>query len=518
MRDEAKTKEQLLTELHELRERVAELEGDKAGPEEAEGLLKTRLRCLYTVLSSLYAGVLLVSEAGRVEFANKAFCDLFHLECSPEELKGQSSSEIIARIQSAYADPVAAVNHIQEILDRDLPSKGEEVALRDGRTCLRDFIPLDEAGRRFGCLWHHQDITERRRAEEALRDSQDRLNLALKSSRAGIWDRDIAADKATWDEHLHALFGLLPGSFSGRLEDFLGMVHPDDQERVRGEMTAAMEGDADYSTTYRVVRPDSSVHFLADRGKVYRDFAGRPVRMVGVNLDITEMKQAEESLRENERKFHSIFDCMSEMVVLHELICDAGGRPVDYRILDCNPAFTRSTGIPAEKAVGVRASQFYDRSEPPYLEAYAQVALTGKPVQFEAYFAPMQKHFAISAVSPAPGRFATVSTDITELKRAEEALKERDLQFKKLASHVPGMIYQFMKRADGTYCCPFTTEAIEDIFGCSPEDVREDFSPIARVILPEDLDKLICSIEASAECLTPWQCEYRVQIPGRPGI
>ena len=106
--------------------------------------------------------------------------------------------------------------------------------------------------------------------------------------------------------------------------------------------------------------------------------------------------------------------------------------------------------------------------------------------------------------------------DITERKRAEEALRERDIQFKKLSSHVPGMIYQFMKRPDGTYCVPFTTEAIKDIFGCSPQDVREDFSPITRVILPEDLDKLIGSIESSAERMTTWQCEYRVQIPGRP--
>ncbi len=73
-------------------------------------------------------------------------------------------------------------------------------------------------------------------------------------------------------------------------------------------------------------------------------------------------------------------------------------------------------------------------------------------------------------------------------KQADEALLESDSRFKKLSSHVPGMIYQFMKRTDGTYCVPFTTESIKGIFGCSPQDVREDFSPIAKAILPEDLD------------------------------
>lgn len=106
--------------------------------------------------------------------------------------------------------------------------------------------------------------------------------------------------------------------------------------------------------------------------------------------------------------------------------------------------------------------------------------------------------------------------DITDHRKVEDALRERDNQFNKLSLHVPGMIYQFMKRPNGTYCVPFTTDAIMGIFGCSPQDVREDFSPIAKAILPEDLDKVVHSIEYSAEHLTPWQCEYRVQISGQP--
>jgi PAS domain S-box-containing protein len=105
--------------------------------------------------------------------------------------------------------------------------------------------------------------------------------------------------------------------------------------------------------------------------------------------------------------------------------------------------------------------------------------------------------------------------DITEHKQAEDALRKRDIQLKKLTSLVPGMIYQITKRPEGKHFVPFTTEAIQDIFGCSPQDVRDDFSPIARVILPEDYDKVIGSIEYSAQHLTVWTCDYRVQIPGQ---
>jgi diguanylate cyclase (GGDEF)-like protein/PAS domain S-box-containing protein len=113
-------------------------------------------------------------------------------------------------------------------------------------------------------------------------------------------------------------------------------------------------------------------------------------------------------------------------------------------------------------------------------------------------------------------RIAELEKSETERKRVEETLRERDIQLKKLFSWVPGMIFQFTRRPDGSYCVPFTTEAIRDIFGCSPQDVHEDFSPIARVILPEDLEKVVDSIEYSAKHLTVWTFEYRVQIPGQP--
>ena len=124
-----------------------------------------------------------------------------------------------------------------------------------------------------------RDVSNRKRAEEELRQSRERLTLALESSRAGIWDRNVVENRSKWDDYHHLLFGLAPGSYSGNPNDFFSMIHPDDRERVKREMTAAINGDADYSTTYRVIWPDSSVHFLADRGKVHRDSTGRAVRI-----------------------------------------------------------------------------------------------------------------------------------------------------------------------------------------------------------------------------------------------
>lgn len=106
--------------------------------------------------------------------------------------------------------------------------------------------------------------------------------------------------------------------------------------------------------------------------------------------------------------------------------------------------------------------------------------------------------------------------DISELKIAEETVRQKDIQFRKLSSNVSDLIFQFKRKPDGSYCVPIASEGIKNIFGCTPEDVLDDFSPISRVIYPEDAESVIRDIEYSAKHLTYFTCEFRVQIPGKP--
>jgi signal transduction histidine kinase/integral membrane sensor domain MASE1 len=102
-----------------------------------------------------------------------------------------------------------------------------------------------------------------------------------------------------------------------------------------------------------------------------------------------------------------------------------------------------------------------------------------------------------------------------EAQAAEREVRARNERFLKFASLVPGMLYQFRLGPDGTFSMPFSTDIIWDMFGCSPEAVRNDFSPVAGVILPEELPKVVDSIRASANDLSLWQCEYQVKLPGK---
>lgn len=136
---------------------------------QAETNLRLALHRLDTLLASLYAGVLLVSHDGRVEFANQAFCDLFDLTESPDQLRGLTAGEMLQKIQNVYASPAESLARIQTIVADGQPVRGEELAMRGNRLYVRDFIPIILDGQPYGRLWHHVDITERRRAEDALR-------------------------------------------------------------------------------------------------------------------------------------------------------------------------------------------------------------------------------------------------------------------------------------------------------------------------------------------------------------
>jgi len=108
-----------------------------------------------------------------------------------------------------------------------------------------------------------------------------------------------------------------------------------------------------------------------------------------------------------------------------------------------------------------------------------------------------------------------VVQDITQQKKAEAESHSKDIQFKKLSDNIPDLIFQFTRRLDGSYCVPIASKGIENIFGCTPEDVKEDFTAIAQVLHPDDSARVINEIEYSAKHLTYFICEFRVQIPGR---
>ncbi|MEP6572400.1 MAG: ATP-binding protein [Gemmatimonadota bacterium] len=140
------------------------------------------------------------------------------------------------------------------------------------------------------------DVSERKRAEQALQESEHRLHLAQQIARVGTFDWNLETGETRWTPELEALYGLPAGGFAGSQEAFHRLVHPDDlAELLRGIEVAMSTGE--FNGEFRVVWPDGTIRWLASRCRILTNGAGRPGRLIGANIDITERRLAEESLR-----------------------------------------------------------------------------------------------------------------------------------------------------------------------------------------------------------------------------
>jgi PAS domain S-box-containing protein len=161
-----------------------------------------------------------------------------------------------------------------------------------------EVIPWGEKdGQPEGLIIFSQDITNWKLTESHMRDTAERLKMATEAGGVGIWDWDIVNNRLTWDEQLFRLYGIRSDQFGGAYESWAAGLHPDDRSRCETEARDAIDGAHDYRTEFRVVWPDGSIHHIRANAFVQRDAAGRPVRMVGTNWDITERVRVETELR-----------------------------------------------------------------------------------------------------------------------------------------------------------------------------------------------------------------------------
>jgi len=166
------------------------------------------------------------------------------------------------------------------------------------------------------------DLTEVKAAEEALLQERQRMDLARASAKIGTWDFDIATETVHLHQSTPLLFGFDEAPRSMALEDYVQLAHPDDRAALRESVAEMLGNDTDYATVFRFVWPDGSVHWIEDRGVLYRDHDGRPVSAFGINLDITERVESERQIGEYvarlERSMLGTVDAISHMVDLRD--------------------------------------------------------------------------------------------------------------------------------------------------------------------------------------------------------
>ncbi len=365
------------------------------------------------------------------------------------------------------------------------------------------------------------DITERKQAEEKIMKSEAQLANALDIALLGPWEYDVATDTFTFNDYFYNVFRTTverEGGYTMTSAQYARrFVHPDDMLLVGMETRKAIETtDPNFSRDleHRIFYADGELGYINVHFFIIKDAQGQTIKTYGVNQDITERKKDQESLKASEQRYHNLFENVQD--VFYQI--DLAGI-----IQDISPSIKHFSEFSRDEIIGTKVSDLYFDQDDREL-FLNEIKNKGEVRGYELTIRTKsgKKRFAsinaslIADVDGKPNHIDGALRDITERKLAEDKIREKDIQFRKLSSNLPDLIFQFSRKPDGTYCVPIASEGIKNIFGCSPEDVLDDFAPIGRVIFPEDAERVISEIEYSAKHLTYFTCEFRVQIPGKP--
>ena len=184
-----------------------------------------------------------------------------------------------------------------------------------------------------------RSIASDEKSRHALQQQQERLSLATFHNGVGIWDRDLVTKQTVWDDSMFALYHLPRGHFSGAEDSRRQSMHSDDLERVDMELQVALSEGTPFDTKFRVRWPSGEIRHIKSIAKVFRDEYGKPLRMLGTNIDITERKKTEEALQ----LAANVFSHAREGIMITN---------ADGAIIDVNEAFTRISGYSRDEALG----------------------------------------------------------------------------------------------------------------------------------------------------------------------
>jgi PAS domain S-box-containing protein len=260
---------------------------DRKQAEEALKKSETWFRSLFENASD---GILYLSTTGEIVEVNHAFARMHGY--SVEEMQRMNLKELDAPETARQF-----TERIRRIMAGQVLTFEVEHYHKEGYTFpLEVTASVITVGHEKYILAFLRDITDRKRAEEQLGAITERLRHATAAAKAGVWDWNLQTNEMIWDDRMRELYGLTLENFPGGIEAWKQGLHPDDSSRAIKECEAALRGERDFDTEFRVLRPDGTVVHLKANGLVLRDEKGKLLRMIGLNIDITERKRAEEQL------------------------------------------------------------------------------------------------------------------------------------------------------------------------------------------------------------------------------
>ncbi len=309
----------------------------------------------------------------------------------------------------------------------------------------------------------YEDVTDKKQAEEAAAEAREWLGMALRAAKAGTWDWDMATGTLTWSPEFYELFGIPPGT-PATFESWLAALHPDDRTPAMARIDQSVKDHTYLWNEYRIVLPDGTIRWIGAGGTTVYSPEDKPVRMSGVCIDISALKQAEERLRAQGQ----ILDQM------YEGVCMVRAR--DNTIVYTNPRFNIMFGYaPGEldgREIAIINAPVEGRTPGDVAEAIrAQLVekgvWSGEVQNIRKDGTTVHCQASVSAfVHPQFGQvWIAVHEDITKRKQAEEALQQSEVRYRTLTETVPDIIARF----DRDHRHIFINAAIGKITGHPPE-------------------------------------------------
>ena len=336
---------------------------------------------------------------------------------------------------------------------------------------------LSHEGKEYHCAFV-RDITERKRVADKISLLAERLELATSAGQIGVWDWNIQKNELVWDDQMFTLYRVKKEDFSGAYEAWLSAVNPADRARCDEAIQQAIRKEKPYDIEFRVSWPDGTVRIIKANGQMAWDTDGAPLRMTGVNYDVTDRRRMEEELRGSESRLRAILDNSPGMVFLK----DAEGR-----YLHVNRQFERAFHMTCEQVVGKTDEAIFVPEQAAAFRANdLKVFQAGEPLEFEelamhdnGLHTSIVSKFLLYGGDGKPYALCGITTDITDRKRIEDALRQSEGQYRSIFENAVEGIFQ--TTFDGKYLA--INPALARMYGYdSPEDMLATVTDIASQV------------------------------------